>query len=209
MRFAFSKKLSAGRIRIGGRRVIRLIASQGEGHEIEWTPNGEGRAMTANQFRFEEYWEIPGASAADVYDVLSRGELLPRWWTGVYKDSIKIAGGPEPCVGDRLRVRARGFLPYELNFVVESLVLEPNRRVVVRTMGDFDGLWTADISERDGGVRIDLVWEVSVLRPILRRLAPLLRPLFAWNHRWTTPRGEAGLIAFLAQRRAERLGAAA
>lgn len=53
-----------------------------------------------------------------------------------------------------------------------------------------------------GGTRADLTWEVTVERPILRLLAPLLRPAFAWNHRWTTPRGEAGLRAFLAERRA-------
>jgi hypothetical protein len=165
--------------------------------------------MAANVFRFEEYWTLPGARAAEVYDVLARGELLPRWWTGVYLDSVKILGDPEPRVGDRLRVRARGFLPYELSFIVEAIELEPSQRVAVRTMGDFDGIWTAEISERDGGVRVDLVWQVTVLRPLLRRLAPLLWPLFAWNHRWTTPRGERGLIDYLARRRAEKLGAAA
>jgi len=41
---------------------------------------------------------------------------------------------------------------------------------------------------------------VTVLRPILRLLAPLLRPAFAWNHRWTTPRGEKGLREYLAAR---------
>ena len=51
------------------------------------------------------------------------------------------------------------------------------------------------------GVGVDVVWQVTVLRPILRRLSPLLRPIFAWNHRWTTPRGEAGLREFLAERR--------
>lgn len=163
--------------------------------------------MAANVFRFEEYWTLPGASAAEVYAVLARGELLPRWWTGVYLDSVKILGDPEPRVGDRLRVRARGFLPYELSFIVEAIELAPNHRVAVRTMGDFEGLWTADIRERDGGVRVDLVWQVTVLRPILRWLAPLLRPLFAWNHRWTTPRGERGLIDFLARRAEKRIAA--
>jgi hypothetical protein len=161
--------------------------------------------MAANVFRFDEFWEIPGARAAEVYEVLARGELLPQWWTDVYLDAVKLSGDPEPRVGDRLRVRARGCLPYELNFIVEAIELEANRRVAVRTRGDFDGLWIADIAERDGGVRVDLVWQVTVLRPILRRLAPLLRPLFAWNHRWTTPRGEQGLIDFLARRRTEGL----
>ena len=154
--------------------------------------------MPSNVFRFEERWELPGAEVGPVYDVLSRGELLPQWWKGVYLEAEKLTPGNEPKVGDRVRARARGFLPYELNFIVEAMELEPDRRVVVKTIGDFDGLWSATLTQTETGVSVDLVWEVTVLRPILRLLAPLLRPAFAWNHRWTTPRGEKGLREYLA-----------
>ena len=154
--------------------------------------------MPSNVFRFEERWDLPGAKVQQVYDVLSRGELLPLWWKGVYLEAEKLTPGDNPKVGDRVRARARGFLPYELNFIVEAVELEPERRVVVRTIGDFDGLWSATLTQTETGVRVDLVWEVTVLRPILRFLAPLLRPAFAWNHRWTTPRGEKGLREYMA-----------
>ncbi len=157
--------------------------------------------MSSNVFRFDESWEIPDASVDEVYHVLSHGELLPLWWKGVYLKADRAVGEGEPKVGDQLRVRARGFLPYELNFVLEPVTLEPPRRVVVKTVGDFDGLWSATLSPRDGGVHVDIIWQVTVLRPILRWLAPLLRPAFAWNHRWTTPRGEKGLREYLAERR--------
>jgi len=84
---------------------------------------------------------------------------------------------------------------------IEAVELAPDRLVAVRTTGDFDGRWRAELSPSASGTRANLTWEVTVERPILRLLAPLLRPAFAWNHRWTTPRGEAGLKAFLAQRR--------
>jgi hypothetical protein len=70
-----------------------------------------------------------------------------------------------------------------LNFIVEAAELEPKRRVVVRTLGDFDGFWSALLTQTETAVCVDLVWEVTVLRPVLRLLAPLLRPAFAWNHR--------------------------
>jgi hypothetical protein len=127
--------------------------------------------------------------------------LLPLWWKGVYLEAEKLSGDGGPKVGDRFRVKARGFLPYELNFILEPATLEPGRRVVVKTIGDFDGLWSATLSPRDGGVHVDIIWQVTVLRPILRLLAPLLRPAFAWNHRWTTPRGEKGLRDYLAEKR--------
>jgi hypothetical protein len=160
--------------------------------------------MPSNVFRFEESWEIPGASADEVYDVLAHGELLPLWRTGVYLEATRLSPPGEPKVGDRVRVRARGALPYHLNFVVEAVALEPGRRVVVKTADDFDGRWSALLAPAVDGVHVDLVWEVKVLRPILRFLSPILRPAFAWNHRWTTARGEAGLRAFLAARRREK-----
>ena len=65
----------------------------------------------------------------------------------------------------------------------------------MRTSGDFDGYWRATLSQVGDDVQVALLWRVTVLRPILKALAPLLRPAFAWNQRWTTPRGEAGLRA--------------
>lgn len=35
--------------------------------------------MPSNVFRFEESWTIPGASVAEVYAVIWRGELRPCW----------------------------------------------------------------------------------------------------------------------------------
>ena len=155
--------------------------------------------MPSNVFRFDESWDFPGASVRQVYDVLANGELLPLWWKGVYLSAKRLTPGEgPPKVGDRLQARARGFLPYELNFILEAVALEPSRRVVVKSIGDFDGLWSATLSQRQDGAHVDIVWEVTVLRPILRVLAPLLRPAFAWNHRWTTPRGQKGLREYLA-----------
>jgi hypothetical protein len=161
--------------------------------------------MAANVFQFEESWELPGARVEDVYDVLSRGELLPLWWKGVYLEAVRLDGEGPPKVGDRVRAKARGFLPYGLRFVViEATELSPPSRVAVKTSGDFDGRWTATLRPNmEGGTHVDLLWEVTVLRPILKLLAPVLRPAFAWNHRWTTPRGEKGLREYLASQRAD------
>jgi uncharacterized protein YndB with AHSA1/START domain len=121
--------------------------------------------MPSNVFRFDESWAIPSASVEEVYDVLARGELLPLWWKGVYLEAVKLTkSDDEPKVGDRVRAKTRGFLPYELNFIVESVELEPGRRVVVKTIGDFDRRWSAFLTPREGGVHVDLVWEVTVLR---------------------------------------------
>ena len=156
--------------------------------------------MPSNVFRFDESWHIPGAQRRRSLRSVADGELLPLWWKGVYLGVQRLGPDGPPKAGDRLRARARGFLPYELNFILEATALEPDRRVEVKTIGDFEGLWSATLSQRGDDVHVAIVWQVTVLRPILRLLAPVLRPAFAWNHRWTTPRGEKGLRQYLAQK---------
>ena len=162
--------------------------------------------MPSNVFRFDEAWEIPGFSPKEVWDVLSDAELLPVWWGDVYKEVVPLDPARKRQVGSKARARARGALPYELNFVVEAVELEPGETVGVRTHGDFDGLWRAELSPKGDGTHVKLSWQVIVERPILKLLSPLLRPAFAWNHRWTTPRGEAGLKRYLAQQGASTGG---
>jgi hypothetical protein len=147
--------------------------------------------MPANSYRFVEYWWIPGASPEEVYGTISQARLLPEWWKGVYLEAEPLDGTSEPYVGARARVKARGFLPYELNFILETTALQPGRLVEVRTVGDFVGFWRATLSPEPGGTRVDIDWRVVVEKPLIRSLSPLLKPLFAWNHNWTTPRGGA------------------
>ena len=157
--------------------------------------------MPSNIYHFAEHWTIPDHSPEAVWRVIVDATLLPKWWRGVYLESIPIQPYSQPAVGARFRVKARGFLPYKLNFILECTELEQNRVVAVRSLGDFQGQWRAVVSPHEGGAHVDTTWQVTVLKPIVRWLSPLLRPLFAWNHRWTTPRGEAGLRAYLAEHR--------
>jgi hypothetical protein len=156
--------------------------------------------VPANAFSFEEAWKFPEASVDEVWDVLAHGELWPLWWKGVWLEAEKLTPGDKPAVGDRGRAKVRGFLPYEFNFTVEALQLEPGRLIVVKTTGDFDGKCSAALSPSNEGTHVDLDWEVSVDLPIPRFLAPILRPVLVLNHFWTMPRGERGLRQYLAER---------
>lgn len=158
--------------------------------------------MGANSYQFVECWRVPGFSPREVYDVIADARLLPEWWKGVYLAAEPVDGEwTAPTVGRRVRVRARGFLPYTLGFILEATVLEPEHVVEVRTQGDFEGVWRATLAPDADGTRVDITWTVTVQKPVVRHLSPLLKPLFAWNHYWTTPRGAAGLNAYLTERR--------
>jgi hypothetical protein len=152
-------------------------------------------------YHFVEHWTVPGFSPQEVYDVISDARLLPEWWKGVYREVEPVDGRwTAPRVGARIRAKARGFLPYQLRFILESTALEPGRVVEVGIHGDLEGVWRATLSLQGNGTRVDIEEKVFARKPLIRFLSPLLKPLFAWNHYWTSPRGEAGLRAYLTER---------
>lgn len=154
--------------------------------------------MPANTYQFLEQWNFPGYTPAQVYAVLADARLLPQWWQGVYLEAEPLGDDSQPVIGRKVRVKARGFLPYKLNFMVEALRLEQDKLVEVKATGDFNGIWQATLSPQGNGTQVALDWRVTVAMPLIRYLSPVLKPLFAWNHYWTTPRGEAGMLRFLA-----------
>jgi hypothetical protein len=152
--------------------------------------------VTAHDYHFSEEWLIP-APADEVWQVLADGKLLPEWWQGVYLKAEPLGDYPEPHVGNQYRAQARGWLPYRLNFLLETVALTRPTLVAVKIVGDLTGTWTATLTEGPGGTRVALEQHTLASRPFIRFLSPVLKPIFAWNHRWTTPRGEAGLCAYL------------
>jgi uncharacterized protein YndB with AHSA1/START domain len=157
------------------------------------------RQTGINAYRFLEQWFIP-FPPEQVWDVLADGRKLPLWWKGVYLKAEPLTEDRAPRVGAKLAGEARGFLPYHLKFTIESIELERPRVVMVRTVGDLTGTWRAELAAEHGGTRVSINEQVLAEKPLLRLLTPLLKPLFAANHRWTTPRGEAGLTAYLRER---------
>jgi len=155
--------------------------------------------MPLHEYHFSERWLVP-ANACEVWDVLADAKLLPDWWRGVYLECVALGDVREPRVGDRFRALARGALPYRLRFTLETAALERPRLVMVKVSGDLNGTWQATLCQKPDGTRVELEQHVLADKPLLRFFSPLLKPLFAWNHRWTTPRGQAGLTAFLAER---------
>lgn len=156
--------------------------------------------MPANSYRFVERWDLPGFTPEQVYDVLVDAKLLPEWWTGVFLEAEGIGENPEPVAGAKAKVVARGFLPYKVRFVIEAIELIPGKLVLVKTSGDFNGQGRATITASDEGTILETEWLAIVNKPIVRFLSPILRPIFALNHYWTTPRGVKGLLRYLAEK---------
>jgi hypothetical protein len=74
--------------------------------------------------------------------------------------------------------------------------IEPLVLLEGRALGELVGVgcWTLERGDR---TRVRYDWGVQVTRPWMRRLAPLLQPIFVWNHGVVMERGRRGLIRWL------------
>jgi hypothetical protein len=138
----------------------------------------------ASEYVFVDEWDVD-APPAVVYDVVADARTYPDWWKPVYKT----------VEGDK-RVthhRFKGRLPYTLSMRAEMVREERPRQFEVKVDGDLrgKGIWT--FTPLNGGTHVRWDWIVFADRPLLRRLTPVLRPLFRWNHNWAVKRAMEGL----------------
>lgn len=153
-------------------------------------------------YRFVDTWHVP-APAGRVYALLSRPSEYPGWWQDAF---LEGDGDPGPAApGKRARLLTRGRLPYRLRWELTCVEAVEPTRLVSRITGDFVGTGTWTIEPVADATRATLVWEVAVHKPVVRLLTPVLRPLFAWNHRWAMARGLERITALVAMPSAPEL----
>lgn len=146
-------------------------------------------------YEFVDAWFVP-AGADRVYSILSCPREYPTWWRDAF---LSGEGDPGPAApGKRARMLTRGRLPYRLRWELTCVEAVPER-LVSRITGDFEGtgVWTFEPVE--GGTRATLEWRIDVRKPLVRHLTPLLRPLFAWNHRWAMRKGQERIVELVAR----------
>lgn len=154
--------------------------------------------MAANQYYFLDKWFIPHP-IEQVWPHIVHAEHYPVWWGEVY-DQITPRNNLAPDqIGACADVWAHGRLPYRIHFVSEITYVEAPYKLGLKAAGDLTGtgLWT--LQPTAGGTAVAFEWIVSADKPILRLFSPILKPLFAWNHRWTMQKGEAALQRLMAK----------
>ena len=157
-------------------------------------------SISANNYHFITHWRVQ-ATIAEVVDILSDAESLPRWWPSVYLEVRQLAAGDATGVGKRVALYTKGWLPYTLrwNFVVTETTQDGFTLVAD---GDFvgRGIWTF----RQAGAYTMLTydWQIEANKPLLRYLSFLLKPLFGMNHEWAMRQGETSLALEVRRRAA-------
>jgi len=158
--------------------------------------------MLANEYHFHTHWFVEG-TVKEVADILGDAEGLKRWWPSVYLDVREVKPGDERGAGKEIELFTKGWLPYTLRWRFKVTESNYPCGFTIQALGDFvgTGVWT--LSQEGEWVNVEYDWRIRAEKPLLRFLSPVLKPIFAFNHRWAMEQGERSLRLELARRRAK------
>ncbi|UIJ62253.1 polyketide cyclase [Amycolatopsis acidiphila] len=146
--------------------------------------------MRLNDYLFRDTWFIP-APGRVVFDTVVDLENYPRWWPDV-RSVRKIDD-------DTAELVCRASLPYRLIVRMRRAEQDESRGLLkVCLEGDLEGSLAAAVTPHQAGTTLEITQQVVATKPLLRRLAPVARPLFLVNHALMMRRGHTGLRARLA-----------
>lgn len=110
----------------------------------------------------------------------------PQWWPNVRRVVADDDAGNTPRVGGSTMVEWKTGLGYGLRLRITTTNVMRPFELEGRADGDLTGrgLWLLEACDRADGqsVMVTYRWDVHLHRRWMRLCAPLLRPLFAWNH---------------------------
>jgi len=154
--------------------------------------------MTPSSYEFLTQWRF-SATAEEVSEVLKDIASLPRWWPSVYLEVRTLDD-------KRTELLTKGWLPYTLRWAFTLVECRAPHGFTIRADGDFVGTGVWSIDEIGGEAIVTFDWRIRAEKPLLKVLSPLLKPIFAANHRWAMEQGEHSLRLELIRRRAKAEG---
>ena len=131
-----------------------------------------------------------------IYAALAAPETWPRWWRYVEAVALVRKGDAEG-IGAVHRYTWSSRLPYRLSFDMETTALAQPYRIQAVARGDLTGTGRWDLAAADRNARVRYTWRVTTGKRWMSALAPLLAPVFAWNHDQVMAEGGRGLARHL------------
>jgi hypothetical protein len=144
-------------------------------------------------YSFVTTWRM-AAPIGKVWDAL---QCISTWWPGMATPRLLTPG--LEGVGARYERLTRGKLPYDLRYVITVTRFDPPHACAYDSEGDLIGRGSYVLTEAGDATEVVFTWDVTTNGFWMNLLAPLLKPLFAWNHNWVMAEGEKGLARYLRQ----------
>jgi uncharacterized protein YndB with AHSA1/START domain len=146
-------------------------------------------------YHFLSTWLLD-APRERVFEQIHDQKAWPSWWRGVV-EVVELDPGGEDSVGSRARMTWRSFLPYNLVFETHTTQVRRPHLIEGEVDGELAGIGRWRLYEEDGITSAIYEWNVRTTQAWMNLLAPLARPIFAWNHDWVMTRGGEGIAGRL------------
>jgi len=149
-------------------------------------------------YRLVSEWRI-GAPIERVWAALVRPQDWPRWWRYV-EAAVPLFAGNARGIGARTSYVWSSRLPYRLAFEMRTTRAEPPLLLEAEASGDLEGRGRWLLARGAGATDVRYEWHVRTGKRWMNLLAPLLAPVFVWNHDQVMRAGGRGLAEYLGAR---------
>ncbi|TLM85745.1 SRPBCC family protein [Pseudarthrobacter sp. NamE5] len=150
------------------------------------------------------YWFITTwkfvAPIGKVWEAVGDSASYPQWFSLVSSVSLVREGDRETGVGSVYRTHVNSKLPYSLSFELETVRRIPPHLLEVTSAGELEGSGRWDLTEENGVTSAVFHWYVRTTKPWMNVTAPLLRGIFALNHKKVMDEGGEQLARYLGAR---------
>ncbi len=151
-------------------------------------------------FDIDSVWDIR-AQEHELEFVVRDPMHITNWWSKVFMRAEAVGGDINAECGLDVKLWAKGLLPHTFLFEANAKYDESVNRLMVRTVGDFDGLGTIELVPSSDYVTVCINWRVNVNKHYLYLLMIITKPLFTANHKWAMRQGKRGLQKEIERRR--------
>ena len=152
-----------------------------------------------NEFVLLTNWTIP-YPIEKVWKAIHDVRVWPTWWRYV-KEVTELEPGDADGLGATRRFVWATRLPYEIAFEMRTTRVQRPTLIEGQASGDLNGTGRWALQPLAGQTQVRYEWRVSADKPWMKWLAPLLRPIYVWNHSGVMRAGKEGLLRHLAARR--------
>lgn len=150
--------------------------------------------MDDSVYRFEHVWRVDWEKER-LWALISDFRY-DHWWPGVEIER-RHTGESGDGLGNGYVSLFRTKLLYSVRLDATVVDVCPPNRLVLRVNGHLEGRAVISLHGAGRATELNCRIELEIRRPWMSLLAPLLRPVFVWNHRQLMKAGRAGLSAYL------------
>ena len=147
------------------------------------------------RYRFLTAWCLE-APRAEVFEILHDSERWPEWWRGV-QSVTELTHGEGNGEGTVYRHVWRSRIPYAVRFDSTVEEVRQPHLILARAEGELAGTGTFRLFQSPLGTAVTYDWRVHTTRRWMNAVAPVARPVFAWNHHAVMNQGGVGLARVL------------